>query len=125
MTQKYKYHEQEVSLIDKEKYPHLKDVKKCYIATFLEKELYVIHIANPKKGLTHLRIRRLDRLPINNWELIQSIKNDLLGVDSIAIEIYPKESELINFGPTRHIWTWDNIEDFALPNLKELYTYKS
>lgn len=38
-----------------------------------------------------------------SWETLQKIKTDILG-DVVAIEIFPKNSKVVNFRNTRHLW---------------------
>ena len=102
--------------INENTHPHLKGVKKAW-----QTDEYVISLDEPK-GFKHLRIRRIDDKPVHNWMDLQEIKNDLFGEDAIAIEIYPKKSDFKNGSNTYHIWTWEGI---TVPNLAELYEYRS
>lgn len=38
------------------------------------------------------------------WKIKQEIKNELFGEDRIAIEVFPKESNLIDASDTYHLW---------------------
>lgn len=117
--------------INKETHPHLKDVNNIQIVEeeivfdpdlnlpSIFHELYMVLKSDLDK-CTHIRIRRLDKQPIHNWEHIQKIKNHILGEETIAIEVYPKQSQLINGSNTYHLFTWSGI---AVPDLKSLYTY--
>jgi hypothetical protein len=69
----------------------------------------------------HLRISRLDNSdsPIG-FHTLQSIKNKVWGKNCQAIQVYPSNSDLIDYGNTTHLWTYDGIDT---PNLKELYSY--
>lgn len=68
----------------------------------------------------HIRIHRDDSGTVFHWMDIQEIKNQLLGENKIAIQVYPRSDQLVNNGNTCHIWSWDDME---VPNLKELYNY--
>jgi hypothetical protein len=49
-------------------------------------------------------IQALSGEPVRNWMDLQRVKNEVFGVDVIAIEYYPKQSELVN---NAHIyWLW-------------------
>ena len=52
--------------------------------------------------------------------ILQEIKDDLLGADVSAIEIFPKKDDLCNGSNTRHLWTW---KDIVLPNLTNMKGY--
>lgn len=57
--------------------------------------------------VTHLRIYRRDGKEIvANWDLLQRIKTDILGDDTIAVEFYPPEIELVNEVNMRHLWVF-------------------
>lgn len=51
----------------------------------------------------HVCIRNLDSTDIP-WREKQRIKNELFGDERIAIEVYPKESELVDAANMYHIW---------------------
>ena len=38
------------------------------------------------------------------WDELQAIKNEVWGKEAQAIEIYPRESDLVNSGFFRHLW---------------------
>ena len=78
------------SVINKETHPHLSLVTKCWQTT-----IYEILYDEPK-GFKHLRISRVDGEPIRSWKDIQEIKNDLLGEDVVAIEVFPKQCDFVN-----------------------------
>jgi hypothetical protein len=54
--------------------------------------------------LTHLSIRRLDRGAIFDWRDLQRIKNELLGEEVEAIQIFPAESRLVDQANQFHLW---------------------
>lgn len=54
--------------------------------------------------IVQLSIRRLDRGPARDWRDFQTIKNELLGSDVEAIELYPAESRLIDTANQFHLW---------------------
>lgn len=54
---------------------------------------------------TQVLIQRLDNTPIaGHWREIQNIKNELFGRETVGIEYYPAESQLLD---THNIyWLW-------------------
>lgn len=56
--------------------------------------------------LTHLSIKRLDRKPIDHdrWRILQRIKNDLVGDEAEAVELYPAESRMVDTSNQYHLW---------------------
>lgn len=56
-----------------------------------------------------------DRLAIHHgerlsWEDLNAIKRVIWGDDVTAVEVFPRQSEVINLRPTRHLWRSDAIE---------------
>ncbi len=55
--------------------------------------------------IIQLSIRRLDRAPARDWRDFQRIKNQLLGKEIEAIELYPAESRLVDTATQYHLWS--------------------
>jgi hypothetical protein len=72
--------------------------------------LYQVHlrrIANPDPEgppLVHLSIRRRDRKAARDWRDFQRIKNQLVGAECEAVELYPAESRLVDSANQFHLW---------------------
>jgi RNA-binding protein YhbY len=71
------------------------------------------HKSTPNGMVGHLKVRRRDGKDGISWDVLQQIKNEMLGEDVVAVEIFPKENEVVNEANIRHLWVVDNI----LPNL--------
>jgi hypothetical protein len=54
--------------------------------------------------LVHLSIKRNDRLPIHDWRDLQRIKNEILGPEHEAMELYPAESRVVDTANQYHLW---------------------
>ena len=54
--------------------------------------------------LVHLSIKRNDKNPMHDWRDLQRIKNELLGPESEAMELYPAESRLVDTANQYHLW---------------------
>lgn len=52
----------------------------------------------------HLSIIRLDLEEGKSWSDMQEIKNQLVGPEYEAVEIYPAESRKVDAGNTYHLW---------------------
>lgn len=57
--------------------------------------------------MAHLSIKRLDKMAVHKWRDLQEIKNQLLGPEIEAVELYPAESRRIDVANQFHL--------FALP----------
>jgi hypothetical protein len=59
-------------------------------------------------NLVHLSIKRLDRLPTRDWRDLQRIKNQFLGEECEAFELFPAESRLVDTANQTHLWGYDD-----------------
>jgi hypothetical protein len=56
--------------------------------------------------MVHLNIRRVDGAPIFDWRHRQRIKNELVGEECEAFELYPAESRLSDTSNKYHLWAF-------------------
>lgn len=79
-------------------------------ATYWRNELYQVQVRTficEEWGgveMKHLNIRRIDGAAVFDWRHRQLIKNQLLGEECEAVEIYPAESRLNDTSNKYHIW---------------------
>lgn len=59
---------------------------------------------NYDQDLVHLSIKRNDKNPMHDWRDMQRIKNEILGEEEEAMELYPAESRLIDTANQYHLW---------------------
>lgn len=52
----------------------------------------------------HISIKTIRKEPVHDWRDLQQIKNDLLGPEHEAVELYPAESRLIDTANQYHLW---------------------
>lgn len=52
----------------------------------------------------HLIIRRHDQKPVLPWQDKQRIKNELVGRDRVAVEVFPAEEDLVDEANVYHLW---------------------
>jgi hypothetical protein len=52
----------------------------------------------------HLDIRRRDGKTCNEWQDFQRIKNELVGPEHEALQLFPAESRLVDTGNEYHLW---------------------
>jgi hypothetical protein len=63
----------------------------------------------PGTNLIHLNIRRRDgEACIRDWRHFQQIKNELIGPECEAIELYPAESRHVDTSNKYHLWGTDD-----------------
>jgi len=54
--------------------------------------------------MIHLSIKRRDRKAVHDWRHLQRIKDELVGPEHDAVEIYPAASRLIDTSNQYHLW---------------------
>jgi hypothetical protein len=62
----------------------------------------------------HLDITRHDRGSCKNWRELQQIKNEIVGSENEAVELFPAESRLVDTANQYHLWVHLNPE-FRFP----------
>ena len=63
--------------------------------------------------ITYLSIKRHDREPIHDWRDLQEIKNQIVGREHLAYEIYPPESLLYDTANQYHLWVMNEPVDVS------------
>ena len=61
--------------------------------------------------VTWLSIKRNDKQPAKDWRHFQLIKNQLCGAECDGIEIYPKESRLVDAANQFHLWVLEDLTE--------------
>jgi hypothetical protein len=68
-------------------------------------DLYQVQVRTCGAALVHLNIRRRDGKPIfRDWRHFQQIKNELVGPECEAVELYPAESRKVDTSNKYHLW---------------------
>lgn len=63
--------------------------------------------------IVHLWIRRHDESIAVSWSEKQRIKDELVGKERVAVEVFPAESRLVDQANMYHLWVMP--DGFALP----------
>lgn len=72
--------------------------------TYWINDLYQVAKRDLGGKMTHLNIRRRDGATVHDWRHLQRIKNELIGAECEAIELYPAESRLVDTSNKYHLW---------------------
>lgn len=87
-----------------------KTIKKALVSK--SASVQISYLSHPVFGeIQHLWIRRHDSKPIG-WSQLQRIKNEVAGKEKMAIQVFPKESLLIDQANMYHLWVFEN--DFGI-----------
>lgn len=100
----------------KAEHPISENVSVCYSNNRYGVQVYECFIE--KLGLagetiTQVTIGRHGDLESITWDELQRIKNELIGEDRVAIEIYPPVRQLVNQANLRHLWVFH--QGYTLP----------
>ena len=68
-----------------------------------ENDIYHVDV-NYEPPYAHLAIRRHDGLPCKEWLHFQQIKNEIIGTENEAMELFPAESRLVDSSEQYHLW---------------------
>lgn len=69
---------------------------------------YQVHVRRDANdsgiAMVHLSIKAINREPVRDWRAFQRIKNQLVGPECEAVELFPAESRLIDGANQYHLW---------------------
>lgn len=66
------------------------------------------------RKMIHLSIKRHDRRVIDDWRDLQAIKNMIVGPERDAVQVFPRETHLVDTSNQWHLWAYMD-DDFVLP----------
>ena len=73
-------------------------------------DVYQVNIRRFEAGglgrIVHLSIKRRDKQACHDWRDFQWIKNQIVGEEFDAVEIYPAESKLVDTSNQYHLWVF-------------------
>lgn len=88
--------------------PEQQDQAKCDEVWLNDKYQVFVYNNIPAPGwgasLIWLSIKRRDKEVIHDWRELQQIKNELVGEENEAVELYPAESRLVDESNQYHLW---------------------
>lgn len=78
-------------------------------------QVNITYTPNPDKiKVAHLSIKNRKKTQIRDWRDLQQIKNDLVGPEFEGVEVFPKESNLVDTANQFHLWVVCDSE-FCFP----------
>lgn len=69
-----------------------------------------LRAADPFGNIVHLSIKTHDRAARHDWRDLQRIKNEIVGPEYDAVEVYPAESKLVDTSNQFHLWVFLGFE---------------
>jgi len=76
--------------------------------------------------MVHISVSRKDKRPVESWSDMQEIKNHFTGPERVGVQVFPRESDLVDLYNAYHIWVYPEGHDgpmFGLhiqPKLREM-----
>ncbi len=74
---------------------------------------WLVHEKLWQGSMDYLSIKRIDKKAIHDWRHLQLIKNELVSEHREAIELYPKESRLMDTANQYHLFVFP--KDYSIP----------
>jgi len=71
---------------------------------------YQVNVDRDRGDFVHLSVKRLDKEPIHDWRDLQRIKNEIVGPEHEAFELYPAESRVVDTANQFHLWVLKDAE---------------
>lgn len=78
-------------------------VQRMTAGDLYQNDTYTVEIV-PGQPFIHLDIRRIDGEQCKNWRHFQQIKDELVGPEHEAVELFPAESRLVDTANQYHLW---------------------
>lgn len=72
-------------------------------AQIWENDTYIVRVF-VEPPFVHLDISRKDEQPCKNWRDFQQIKNEIVGPNHEAVELFPSEQRLVDTANQYHLW---------------------
>lgn len=82
---------------------------------------YFVQVFHECEGVTRLSVNRIAYDGSSweaeiTWDEMQAIKNAVSGYNSYAVEIYPKQDDVVNVSNMRHLWVLRDVLPFGWRN---------
>jgi len=86
---------------------------------------WLVHEKLWQGSMDYLSIKRIDKKAIHDWRHLQLIKNELVSEHREAIELYPKESRLMDTANQYHLFVFPKDYTIPLGWVKRSINYES
>lgn len=97
---------------DLAKYPAMAGIRAAFVNDLYSVQVY--DVATDWGQVVHMAIRNHDGQGEPSWAEMQRIKNELIGPERTAIQVYPANSELIDQANLYHLWVLPITLPFGL-----------
>lgn len=87
-----------------------KSMAMWFLNSIYQVEVRGVTAPSPFGKVIWLSIKTRDKQPRHDWRELQRIKNELVGEEVEAVEIYPAESRLVDTSNQYHLWCFPYLE---------------
>lgn len=81
-----------------------------YVKSVHRNSFYVVQVydftSDDGLEMLHVIVRRVDGAAIHKWPDLQRIKDELVGRDRVAVEVYPPAEQLVDRANLTHLWVY-------------------
>lgn len=74
----------------------------------VDRQTAAVDIGETQPDLIHLSVKRTDQTPIRDWRVLQRIKDEILGPQYEAVELFPADERLVDSSNQYHLWALDD-----------------
>lgn len=83
---------------------------RLYLNSIYQVEYSVVNGPPPFGRIIYLSLKTKDKQPRHDWREMQRIKNDLVGEEVEAVEVYPAESRLVDTSNQYHLFCFPELQ---------------
>ena len=88
---------------------HIEEIREAEpLCQIFKNNIYQVSVQSGGERCVWLSIKRIDRKPIHDWRDLQRIKNEIVGPECEAVELYPAESRLVDEANQFHLWVFED-----------------
>jgi hypothetical protein len=75
-------------------------------------QVQVLEALAPWGLARHMKVQRADEKSGISWDDLQRLKDEYMGADVLAVELYPPTNQVVNELNMRHLW---EVPEHVLP----------
>lgn len=105
------WHEKEITAADRERFPAVRDIVRAYFNDLYSVQVYSVPT---DMGLVQHLIVRAQLGGEPPWRDMQRIKDELVGPEAYAVQVYPHAADVVDQADVYHLWVLPQELPFGL-----------
>lgn len=97
---------------ERARYPAIRDIHAAYFNDVYSVQVY--RVRTDMGVVLHLIVRGQQDNQEPPWRDLQRIKDELLGEDAYAVQVYPRKADVVDQADVYHLWVLPNELPFGL-----------